>query len=61
MAVLTLLVLGFVAGPIDAPLLPDIRLAPEHWAVLAGVPVAAGLIAMVTAGITVRRTLARML
>lgn len=41
-------------------LLPALELAPWHWLVLALLPVAAALIAMLTARITVLRALARM-
>ena len=41
-------------------LLPALDLAPWHWLVLALLPVAAALIAMMTARITVLRALARM-
>ncbi|MEE9140239.1 MAG: FtsX-like permease family protein [Alphaproteobacteria bacterium] len=60
MAVLTLLMLRMAGDPIDIPLLPEMRLTPEQWSALAGVPVVAAVIAMVTARITVLRTLAKM-
>jgi cell division transport system permease protein len=41
-------------------LLPALGLAPWHWAVLALLPLAAGIIAMITARVTVLRALARM-
>lgn len=59
-AALTLLTLGRAAGAIDVPLLPEIRLSPGQWAALAGVPLAAATIAMVTARVTVLRTLRKM-
>ncbi len=43
------------------PLLPDVSLGPQHWAALAGLPLVVAAIAMVTARLTVMRTLARML
>ncbi len=60
MAALTLLMLGRAAGSIDVPLLPEVRLSPQQWAALAGVPLAAATIAMVTARVTVLRTLRKM-
>jgi cell division transport system permease protein len=41
-------------------LLPSVALAPWHWLVLALLPFAAALIAMLTARVTVLRALARM-
>ncbi|HYM04522.1 MAG TPA: hypothetical protein VET85_16330 [Stellaceae bacterium] len=41
-------------------LLPSLELAPWHWLVLAMLPLAAALIAMLTARVTVLRALARM-
>jgi cell division transport system permease protein len=41
-------------------LLPALGLAPWHWVLLALLPLAAGVIAMITARITVLRALARM-
>ncbi len=43
-----------------ARLLPALALAPWHWVLLAALPVAAALIAMLTARLTVLRALARM-
>ena len=45
----------------DSSLLPDITLGPVHWSVLAGLPMVVSLIAMVTARMTVMKTLSRML
>ncbi len=57
----TLWGIGVMAQQMDSGLLPDITLSPVHWAALAGLPVAVALIAMVTARLTVMRTLSRML
>ncbi len=60
-AVPTLLGIGYLAARMEAALLPDVTLDPQHWAALAGLPLAVAAIAMVTARLTVMRTLARML
>jgi len=60
-AVLTVELLAVAAGQVDSFLLPDVRLAPAQWLALALVPVAAGMIAMLTARITVIRRLSRMI
>lgn len=60
-AVLTIELLGIAASRVDAALLPDIHLSAKAWLVLALVPVAAGLIAMMTARATVMRRLSRMI
>ena len=57
----TLWGIGFMARQMDSGLLPDITLSPVHWAALAGLPVAVALIAMMTARLTVLKTLSRML
>lgn len=54
----TLLGLGALARSMEV--LPDFSLSAVHWGVLAGLPLIAALIAMVTARVTVLRTLARM-
>ncbi len=61
LAVPTLLGIGYLAARMEAALLPDVTLDPQHWAALAGLPLAVAAIAMVTARLTVMRTLARML
>ena len=57
----TLWGIGVMARQMDSGLLPDITLGPVHWAALAGLPVAVALIAMMTARLTVLKTLSRML
>ncbi|MCH7550931.1 MAG: hypothetical protein IIA35_04405 [Proteobacteria bacterium] len=61
LAVPTLLGIGYLAQQMDSNLLPEITLGPVHWSVLAGLPLVVSLIAMVTARITVMKTLSRML
>ena len=61
LAVPTLLGIGYLAQQMDSSLLPDITLGPVHWSALAGLPLVVSLIAMVTARITVIKTLSRML
>ena len=60
MAAVTLAVLGTLAGSIDLPLFPALTLTPWQWAGLAIMPVAAALITMITARITVLRALVEM-
>lgn len=59
-AVLTVEVLRLAAGRVDSLLLPEIHLTPVQWVAMALVPVAAGLIAMMTARATVMRRLGQM-
>ena len=59
-AVATLYGLRHVAGRLETPLAPDIPVAHWAWGLLAAVPVAAALIAMVTARLTALRELAKM-
>ena len=61
LAVPTLLGIGYLAQQMDSSLMPDITLGPVHWSALAGLPLVVSLIAMVTARITVIKTLSRML
>ena len=58
LAVPSLLGLGALARSMEV--LPDFTLGPGHWVILAVPPLIAALIAMVTARVTVSRTLARM-
>ena len=60
LAVPTLLGIGFLSARLEAGLLPRLTLSVEHWLALAILPLAAALIAMLTARFTVMRTLARM-
>ena len=59
-AVATLYGLRQVAGRLETPLAPDIPVAHWAWGLLAAVPVATALIAMVTARLTALRELAKM-
>jgi len=52
--------LRYFASAVEAPLLPRLTLDPAGLAALAALPVASALIAMLTARVTVLRTLARM-
>lgn len=47
-----------LAARVDPEILPAVHLPPVHWIILALLPAAAGLLAMLSANITVRRTLA---
>jgi cell division transport system permease protein len=65
LAAVTILGLGRAAGAVsifgeEAALLPDLRLVAWQWGALVLLPVAAGIAAMVTARLTVLRTLARL-
>jgi len=61
LAVPTLLGIGYLAQQMDSSLLPDLTLGFVHWSALAGLPLVVSLIAMVTARMTVMKTLSRML
>ncbi len=61
LAVPTLLAIGALAAHLEAGLLPELSLGPGQWVVLAALPLVVAGIAMVTARLTVTRTLARML
>ncbi len=61
LAVPTLFGISYLAAHLEAGLLPDVDMGPAHWLALISMPLAAALIAMVTARMTVMRTLARML
>jgi cell division transport system permease protein len=60
LATLTLAALMALAGGVDLPLFPASTLAPWQWVGLAAMPVAAALITMMTARITVLRALVKM-
>lgn len=57
----TLFALGQLAARLRGGPLLEFGLAPEHWMILALVPVAVALIAMLTARVTVMRSLTSML
>ncbi len=59
-AVATLYGLRHVAGRLETPLAPEIPVAHWAWGLLAAVPVATAVIAMVTARLTALRELAKM-
>lgn len=61
LAVPTVFGIGYLAGRMENMLIPEFALLPIYWAVLAALPVAAALLAMLTARFTVMRTLGRML
>ena len=61
LAVPTLLGLGLVADRLQAGMLPDMALPPLGWVSLLILPLAAGLVAGLTARFTVMRTLRRMI
>lgn len=60
LAALTLIGLQRLFAGLDTPLLKGLGLGAGHWAALAMLPVAAALVAMVTARLTVLRSLGRM-
>lgn len=51
-------VVAWLASRIEQGILPEIRFSPVYWATLACLPFAAGLVALITANVTVRRALA---
>ena len=61
LAVPTLMGIGALAARMEAGLLPDFTLTPAHWAAMVCLPLAVALIAMLTARLTVMKTLAEML
>ncbi len=61
LAVPTLMGIGVLAARMEAGLLPDFTLTPAHWAAMVCLPLAVALIAMLTARLTVMKTLAEML
>ena len=61
LAVPSLLGIGVMAAKMESGLLPALPLGAVHWPALAGLPIIVALIAMLTARITVMKTLARML
>ncbi|MSO92418.1 MAG: cell division protein [Rhodospirillales bacterium] len=61
LALPTLLMAGIFAHYLGASVLPQLSLGPAHWMALAILPIGVALIAMATAGVTVMRTLARLL
>lgn len=60
LAVLTVLGVADLLGRGDAVALPDLTLLPVEWTALPMLPLAVALIAMITARLTVLRTLGRM-
>lgn len=61
LALPTLLIAGLFAHYLGASVLPQVSLGIDHWAALAVLPLGVAIIAMATAGVTVMRTLARLL
>jgi len=53
--------IGSLARSLQAGLLPEFSLGLGHWAILASLPVAVALIAMISARLTVMKTLTKML
>ena len=60
LAGLTLTLLAGIAGQLEGHLLPQLTISPTLWGGLAALPLAAALIATLTARITVMRTLSRL-
>jgi cell division transport system permease protein len=59
--VATLVGIDQLAARLQGGPLPDLTLAPAHWVILAVLPIAVAVIAMLTARVTVMRNLASML
>jgi len=53
--------IGSLARSLQSGLLPEFSLGLAHWAMLGGLPVVVALIAMISARLTVMKTLAKML
>lgn len=51
----------YMSRQIDPSLLPEVTIDLAHWGMVAGLPVAIAIIAMMTARLTVMKTLSRML
>lgn len=60
LAALCLVIIGRLAGGLDAPLLPELALGSGGWIALAVLPLIAAAISVVTARLTVLATLAAM-
>lgn len=60
LAVGTLLILGSLAAKVEAGLLPPVTMSVWQWSALGGVAIAAAIISVLTARITVLRTIGRM-
>jgi cell division transport system permease protein len=60
MVAATVALVAYLAGRVEAGLLPPMALGPAQWGALAGLALAVAVIAMVTARLTVMRALARM-
>jgi cell division transport system permease protein len=60
LAVPTLLAIGSLARRMEAGILPNLTLTLTHWLAIVSLPLMAAAIAMLTARLTVTRTLARM-
>jgi len=61
LAMPSLLGIGMMAAKMESGMFPDIALGAAHWSALAGLPIIVAVIAMLTARITVMKTLSRML
>lgn len=57
----TLMGIGYLVGRMDGFLVPSLHLAPYHWVMVGLLPVGVAFIAMVTARLTVLRSLGKML
>ncbi|MFN3076026.1 MAG: cell division protein FtsX [Alphaproteobacteria bacterium] len=55
-----LVTISWLAGHLEGGMVPDLSLKPVHWLILVGLPFVVAYLAMVTARLTVHRTLARM-
>ena len=60
LAVLTVLLFGYLIGRSESGLLPDLSLSFVEWLILAALPVATALVAMLTARLTVLHDLSRL-
>ncbi|MBK1665546.1 cell division protein [Rhodospirillum rubrum] len=61
LALPAILGIGYLCRDIEGGFVPDVGLGAVHWLILVCLPLAGGLVAMLTTRVTVLRTLARML
>ena len=57
----TLMGIGYLMGRMDELFVPDLQLAAHHWLIVGLLPVGVAVIAMITARMTVLKSLRQML
>ena len=61
LGIITIIGIGYMMGRMDGLFIPSLQLAPYHWAILGLLPVGVAFIAMITARMTVIRSLQQIL